>query len=276
MPPAKAKSEVIYKVRRKIMADIYWGQNAPAGKVRITHPNRDALLEEISDRLAKRQGFALATLNLDHCVKLRQNADFKAAYLHHSHVVADGNPIVWLSRLAGRPVDLVPGSELIAPLANIAAKHGVPVALFGSTPATLSATTTALKAAHPGLEIVAQIAPPFGFNPTSKEADELIARLGASGAGLCFLALGAPKQEIFAIHGSDALPVCGFVSVGAGLDFIAGSQQRAPRIVQRLALEWLWRLAGNPARLARRYGACFAILPGLVWTAQKNRRPRPD
>ncbi|WP_069301113.1 WecB/TagA/CpsF family glycosyltransferase [Neptunicoccus sediminis] len=258
------------------MADIYWGQNAPAGKVRITHPNRDALLGEISDRLAKRQGFALATLNLDHCVKLRQNPDFKAAYLHHSHVVADGNPIVWLSRLAGRPVDLVPGSELITPLADLAAKHGVPVALFGSTPDTLSATATALEAAHPGLEIVAQIAPPFGFDPTGEDAGELIAKLGASGAGLCFLALGAPKQEILAVRGAEALPACGFVSIGAGLDFIAGTQHRAPRIVQRLALEWLWRLAGNPGRLARRYGACFAILPELAWTARKDRPPQQN
>ena len=147
----------------------------------------------------------------------------------------------------------------------------MPVALFGSTPETLAAAATALEAAHPGLRVAAQIAPPFGFDPTGGQADALLADLGDSGARLCFLALGAPKQEVLALHAATALPQIGFVSIGAGLDFIAGSQNRAPAIVRKLALEWLWRMLGNPARLARRYGSCFAILPGLVRDARRDR-----
>ena len=252
------------------MADIYWGADEITDRVRITHPDRADLLAEVETRLAAGQGFTLATLNLDHCVKLRRDPAFRAAYLGHSHVVADGNPIVWLSRLAGRDIDLVPGSELIAPLADIAARKEVPVALFGSTPETLETAGAALEADHPGLKVVARIAPPFGFDPAGAQADALIAEIGASGAGLCFLALGAPKQEVLAARAGAALPGCGFVSIGAGLDFIAGTQVRAPALVRRLALEWLWRLVGNPARLARRYGACFAILPGLARDARRD------
>ena len=99
-----------------------------------------------------------------------------------------------------------------------------------------------------------------------------IARIGASGAGLCLLALGAPKQEIFAAHAAARLPRTGFMSIGAGLDFLAGTQTRAPAWMRRLAAEWLWRLAGSPRRMAGRYARCFAILPGEAARALRARR----
>lgn len=79
--------------------------------VRVTHPDAEAVLAAVEARLRAGQGFALATINLDHLVKLGRSAAFRAAYLAQDFVVADGNPIVWLSRLAGRPVRLVPGGR---------------------------------------------------------------------------------------------------------------------------------------------------------------------
>jgi len=92
-----------------------------------------------------------------------------------------------------------------------------------------------------------------------------------SGAGLVFLALGAPKQERLAARGRALQPELGFVSIGAGLDFLAGSQRRAPRLVRRLALEWLWRAGSDPKRLAGRYARCAAILPGHALRAWRMR-----
>ena len=87
----------------------------------VNFPTEAALLSDLEACLVRGQGFAIATLNLDHVVKLRRDPVFRAAYQAQSHVVADGNPIVWLSRLAGRrDVALVPGSELIAPVAALA------------------------------------------------------------------------------------------------------------------------------------------------------------
>ncbi len=241
--------------------------------VSITTPTRMALLAEIEGLLTACTGFALATLNLDHLVKLRRDPAFRAAYAAQSHVVADGNPVVWLQRLAGCPVELVPGSELIAPLVAMAARLGVPVALLGSTEATLALTSARLKADHPHLTIVACIAPPQGFDPTGPAGEAALSRLTATGARLCFLALGAPKQEILAARGHALLPEAGFVSIGAGLDFIAGTQKRAPVWVRRIAMEWAWRMALNPGRLARRYLDCALILPGLALAAWRARPP---
>lgn len=225
----------------------------------------------VEARLASGNGFALATLNLDHIVKLRRMPTFATAYAAQDFVVADGNPVVWLSRLAGRQVDLVPGSELVAPLAALAAGIGAPVALLGSTPEALDRAAERLEQGHPGLRIVARVAPPMGFDPEGPAAEDCFAELEASGTRLCFLALGAPKQEILAARGRQRLPGCGFVSVGAGIDFIAGTQRRAPRWVRAIAMEWLWRAAGNPRRLARRYLDCGLILPGLAWQAWRRR-----
>ena len=245
-----------------------------AAPVHVTHPDRAAFLGDLAGRMAARQGFCVATVNLDHIVKLRADPAFAAAYAAHSHVVADGNPIVWLSRLAGRHVDLIPGSEMIDPLCARAVAAGVGVAFVGSTEETLAAAAAALEARHPGLRVVRRIAPPFGFDPEGAEAGRIGADLAESGAGLCFLALGAPRQERLAARLQGEVPGCGFVSIGAGLDFIAGSQARAPAWVRRLALEWVWRLLGDPRRLAARYAACLAVLPGLAVRALRIRAGR--
>lgn len=251
-----------------------WRTESAADRVRVNAPSRAALLEALEDRLDRGAGFAVATLNLDHVVKLRRDPDFAAAYAAQTHVTADGNPIVWVLRLAGHAVELTPGSELVAPVAALAARRGVPVALFGSDQASLEAAARALQDRCPGLDVAACIAPPMGFDPQAPAADALMRDLHASGARIVFLALGAPKQEVFAARLLAAFPDMGALSIGAGLDFLSGRQTRAPWLARKLALEWAWRLASNPGRLWRRYRDCFIILPGLAATAVRLRRSR--
>lgn len=236
--------------------------------------SRDALLADIETRIAEGRGFTLATLNLDHVVKLRGDPTFRRAYGHHSHITADGRPVVWLSRLAGQQVDLIPGSELTEPVVALAARLETPIAFFGSTQEALDKAEAELLRRHPGLNVAVKIAPAMGFDPNGAAAAAAIEEIGASGARLCFLALGAPKQEVFAARAQTQLPMTGFLSFGAGLDFVAGTQTRAPKLFRVLALEWLWRLGSNPRRFARRYAACFAILPDLTWQAWTSRRSK--
>ena len=239
----------------------------------VTVPNRTALLADLRAHLAAGQGFSVATLNLDHVVKLARDTAFRQAYMAQSHVTADGNPIVWLARLAGqKDVELVTGSDLVAPVAALAAETGTPVALLGANDETLGAAADTWRARHEGLDVVLTHVPPMGFDPDGPEAEVAIAAIRDSGAKLVFLALGAPKQERFAARAQTELPGVGFLSSGASLDFVAGTQTRAPRWVRRLALEWLWRLISNPGRFLGRYAACFAILPGLVFRALNTRR----
>ena len=239
--------------------------------VNVNIANAAALLAQVKHRLAQRQGFALATINLDHLVKLARSAEFRASYAAHDLIVADGNPIVWLSRLARRPVSLVPGSDMVLPLAQAAAEAGVGVALIGSTEAALEAAGLHLMTTIPGLIVTLKIAPAMGFDPAGEEATRLLREIAARDIGLCFIALGAPKQEAFAARGRLLAPRTGFASVGAGLDFLAGTQNRAPKWVQAIAMEWLWRALSSPRRLIPRYAACAAILPGQIRAALKLR-----
>ncbi|MEM6941129.1 MAG: WecB/TagA/CpsF family glycosyltransferase [Pseudomonadota bacterium] len=219
------------------------------------------------------KGFSLATLNLDHLVKLPRDQSFAAAYQAHDLVVADGHPIVWLSRLAGRSIDLMPGSDIILPLCRLCAEMNVSIALVGSSEDALDGAARSLQNEIPKLKIGYLHAPPYGFDPEGAEADAIFDSLNASGTGLCLVALGAPKQEKFAVRGRRSAPGVGFVSIGAGLDFLSGHQIRAPKIMRMMAMEWLWRAAQSPTRMVPRYLKCFAILPSLIRQAIRQRTP---
>ncbi len=252
-----------------------WSETNTGKAIGVNVPDQVTLLDDIARRFEARQGFSVATLNLDHVVKLARDPDFRVAYGAHTHITADGNPIVWLSRLAGQSdVRLVPGSELVDPVVALASTKGVPVALFGTTDAALSDAATALEANHPRLEIVLKLSPPMGFDPEGADAEAAIETIKTSGARLVFVCVSAPKQEIFVAKAQRHLPEVGFLSVGAGLDFIAGRQNRAPVWAQKLAMEWLWRLLGNPRRFAARYGACIMVLPKMTLRALSSRLRR--
>lgn len=243
----------------------------PPHRIVVNMPDAGTLLSEVRHRLQTGEGFALATINLDHLVKLTRDPAFRSVYAAQDLVCADGNPIVWLSKLARKPVTLVPGSDMILPLAQQAARAGVPVALMGSTDESLAAASAALKERVSGLQISAVIAPPMGFDPTGEAARAILHQIDASGAKLVFVALGAPKQEAFAAFGRQITPGLGFASIGAGLDFLSGRQNRAPDWVKAIAMEWLWRMLSNPRRLAKRYLDCALILPGQAVNAFRQR-----
>ncbi len=204
------------------------------------------------------------TLNVDHVVKMRKHAIFREAYGRAGLITADGFPIVLACRLQGKRVSRVAGSDLIAPISAEAARAGKSIYLFGSSLQVLIKASRLHHERNAGLTIAGVFAPPQGFDPTSEDARRCIETIGNSGADLCFVALGAPKQELFADHGKTLLPNISFVCIGAGLDFIAGTQVRAPQWMQRWCLEWLWRAASDPQRLLYRYLLCVVALPGIL------------
>ncbi|WP_071675447.1 WecB/TagA/CpsF family glycosyltransferase [Nioella nitratireducens] len=240
-------------------------------RVWVTVTGWPQLQEKVRERFRAGQGFALATLNLDHLTKLRTPGPFRDAYAAQDFVTADGNPIVWCARLADQPVELLPGSDLILPLCRLAVEENVPLGLVGSTEDSLTGAADALRLRVPGLRIVSKVAPPMGFDPASAAADQILLGLSYAGVRLCFLALGAPKQEILAARGRAVVPEIGFASIGAGLDFLSGQQTRAPKWVRAVAMEWLWRLLSNPKRLATRYAMAFRDLPGHLWRSWRLR-----
>jgi len=211
----------------------------------------------------REKGFTFYTLNLDHVAKLRRNAAFRDAYRRADYVCADGWPIVWFAnRAAGRQVyERVAGADMIEPLMQTAAQRGLPVYLIGPSQKAQVAAISALLRRIPGLIVAGAEAPEINLEASDFDPLAMAARLRAGGARLCLVALGAPKQELFAAKLAAHCPTVGFLCVGAALDFIAGSARRAPPWMRRGGLEWLWRLAAEPRRLAPRYVAsAYALL----------------
>ena len=227
----------------------------------ITTPTLGVAIADAVSLARERSGFSLFTLNLDHLVKLRQSPAFQSAYRKAALVTADGAPVAWLSRQQSAGVERTTGADLLLPLITAAAHNDLPVYLFGSSDPVLDKSVAALeRRTHGRIRIAGVHAPSASFDPRGPEGDEAIARIKDSGAAVCFVALGAPKQEIFSVRAVEAGARCGFICVGAALDFIAGTQVRSPRIFQMTGMEWAWRLATNPRRLAIRYARCAHLL----------------
>jgi N-acetylglucosaminyldiphosphoundecaprenol N-acetyl-beta-D-mannosaminyltransferase len=208
--------------------------------------------------------FSVCTLNLDHVVKLQQQSDFRAAYQRAQFVTADGFPIVVLSRLLGTRITRTTGADLVEPLCRQARRKHLPIFMMGSNDRTLAITAQRLSERFRGLDVAGYYAPGENFEPYSREADVAIDRIRASGAKLCFVALGAPRQELFAARCLDELSGTGLLCIGAALDFIAGTQARAPSLPQKIGLEWAWRMLKEPRRLGPRYARCMATVPQLL------------
>jgi N-acetylglucosaminyldiphosphoundecaprenol N-acetyl-beta-D-mannosaminyltransferase len=232
------------------------------------HVNIASLTQAIGETIACARhgyGFTLFTLNLDHVVKLRWSPAFRAAYRRATYVSADGWPVAWLanrgrvSLLDGR-VRRTAGADLVEPLCEVAARRDIPLYVVGPGRGPQSAAIAALRRRYNGLRIVGAEAPRLAAGDPAFDHAALAARIAESGAKLCFICLGAPKQELLADALAPQCPEVGFVCVGAAFDFIADASLRAPPWMQRSGIEWLWRLAREPRRLAARYLVCAYIL----------------
>jgi N-acetylglucosaminyldiphosphoundecaprenol N-acetyl-beta-D-mannosaminyltransferase len=166
--------------------------------------------------------------------------------------VPDGMPLVWLMRrLVNSQQTRVYGPTLMLHLCAEAARLGVPVGLYGSSPKSIERLKTNLLSIFPALKIAYSFSPPF--HALFQTEDETIVRnINESGARILFVALGCPKQEQWmSEHSLVIKPI--MIGVGAAFDFHAGLVRQSPALLQYLGLEWLFRLCMEPRRLWKRY-----------------------
>jgi N-acetylglucosaminyldiphosphoundecaprenol N-acetyl-beta-D-mannosaminyltransferase len=177
-------------------------------------------------------------------------------------VVPDGQPVRWaLLGLYGKALpDRVYGPNLTLRVAQSFAERKLSIYLYGSKQATLSKFAENLIRSFPGLKIAGM--EPSKFRRLSEfERLELVDRIKASGADAIFLGLGCPRQEVWAYEYRNLLNLP-ILAVGAAFDFHAGTVPQAPKIMQDLGLEWLYRLMQEPMRLWQRY---VILNPLYVW-----------
>jgi N-acetylglucosaminyldiphosphoundecaprenol N-acetyl-beta-D-mannosaminyltransferase len=223
------------------------------GQIWIDALRFDEALTAIETLVSAGAGGAVFTPNVDHVVTAEDDVAFRQAYSDASLSLADGQPLVWSSRLLGTPLPAkISGSDLTWPLMERASRAGWRVFLLGAGPGVAERVAARL-AGELGVTIAGFDAPFIRLDAPSAETDAIVDRVRAARPDLVLVALGAPKQERWIHQVRNRLRPAVLVGVGASLDFIAGAIPRAPRWMSRLSLEWLYRLVREPRRLAYRY-----------------------
>jgi len=201
--------------------------------------------------LARRPPGLVVTPNVDHAVLLAKDPAFRRAYDAATLRLCDGAPLLALSRLCRRPLpERVTGADLMLDVCRLAAEQGLRVFVAGGAPDVLERGLQNLRRRFPELQVSGH-SPPLAFEGTIHDA-QLQKALRAAKPDVVMVCLGAPRAELWAAQHMRALPAV-YLCVGAAIDFAAGTRRRAPQLLQRLGLEWLYRLSQEPGRLWRRY-----------------------
>jgi N-acetylglucosaminyldiphosphoundecaprenol N-acetyl-beta-D-mannosaminyltransferase len=222
------------------------------GEVVVDAVTFDGALDAIEALVRDGRGGTVFTPNVDHVVIADEDERFRAAYAKVSLSLADGMPVLWASRLLKCPLpEKVSGSDLVLPLVRRAAERGWRVHLLGGGEGVAERVKVRLERDVPGINVVGTSSPRVNIDgPLDIAAVDAVR---ATKPELVFVALGAPKQEIWSEQARAALSPAVLVGVGGSFDFLVGEQKRAPAWMSRAGLEWLYRLGSDPKRLWRRY-----------------------
>lgn len=201
----------------------------------------------------ERRGFSVSALAVHGVMTGVLDRAHRARLNQLDLVVPDGQPVRWALNLVHRLRcrERVYGPSLMLTICARAAREELPIFLFGSRPEVLDRLSANLVARFPALRIAGARSSRFR-QLSEAENEEMLTEIRESGAAIVFVGLGCPRQEVWAFENRDALG-CPILAVGAAFDFHAGLLPQAPVRMQRLGLEWLYRLWHEPRRLWRRY-----------------------
>lgn len=223
----------------------------------------DGATRVITEWASESKGETVVVAPVSSLIMTHDNPDLRHAFDCASMITSDGMPIVWMRKLMGRQgATRLYGPDLMKHVCAECARRGISIGLVGGLPGRIDALKAELYRIAPGVAIAYDFSPPF----RALEDDEVrtIARKATdAGCGVIFVGLGCPKQEIFMERMRPYFRGVQ-IGVGAAFDFIPGYVRQSPPILQRMGLEWAFRVACEPRRLWRRYAT---TIPPFVWGA---------
>ncbi len=196
----------------------------------------------------------VVTPNVDHLVLCREVPAFRRTYDRAELILADGMPIVMLTRMLRLPLrHKVSGSDLVMPLLRAAGVHDLGVYILGTTEDAADEAIAKLADDIPKLRVVGRSSPWFKPDGDNAEVGKALRELDLAGADLVLVAFGSPKEGQLLDSFWEELPPACYLACGASIDFIAGRVPRAPTWLSKVGLEWVFRLVNEPKRLWKRY-----------------------
>ena len=210
----------------------------------------------------------VVTPNVDHMIRLADSPlAIRRAYDQADLKLCDSRVLARLASMVGVELSVVPGSDLTADLFRTGLRRGDRVCLVGGRPGD----GARLEALYPGITII-QHCPPMGLRNNPEARAAAVDAAVVAQARVTLFAVGSPQQELLACEMADRGDARGTgLCIGASTDFLLGTQRRAPRLVQRLGLEWSWRLLTDPRRLAHRYLVEGPVIFPMVWHWRRAR-----
>ncbi|HCI23267.1 MAG TPA: glycosyltransferase [Lachnospiraceae bacterium] len=221
-------------------------------KTNINVTNMSDTIKYIGGHLDDLRGKYICVSNVHTTVMSYENEEYRKIQNGAAMALPDGAPLSSYSRRKGyKQAQRVTGPDLMLELFAISKEKGYRHYFYGATEETLQSMKGVLERDYPGIQIAGMYAPPFRAL-TPQEDAQVVAKINESRPDFIWIGLGAPKQEEWMYQHMGQLQGV-LIGVGAGFDYLAGYIKRAPRWMQRMSLEWLYRLLQDPKRLWRRY-----------------------
>lgn len=221
-------------------------------KTNINVTDMERTLAYITAHIEELRGKYICVSNVHTTVMAYEDKYYRAVQNGAAMALPDGAPLSAYSRRKGfRDAGRVTGPDLMLEIFQISGEKGYRHFFYGSTKETLGRMRGTIAKDYPDMAVAGMIAPPFR-TLTSAEEEKVLEKINHAKPDFVWVGLGAPKQEewMYAHQGKiDAV----MIGVGAGFDYLAGDIRRAPRLMQKLSLEWLYRLMQDPGRLWKRY-----------------------
>ena len=251
------------------------GSTVPVGPMRITALSADELTHRLIGHSFGDKTHHLVTANAQFYVLAERNEAFRRCIGEAEYVCADGISVVMACKWLGKSsVSRVSGVDLIPLLCEQAAMLGLPIYFLGGQPGSAAQSASLMMEHYPGLKVAGVGCPPVGFQDSSEVLNEVLRSVEIAKPAIIFVALGAPHQEFFIQQHIRALNIPVALGVGGSFEMISGRVRRAPRWVRRSGLEWAYRWAQEPRRLAKRYlvGNTLFSLYVMRYLLSPNRR----
>ncbi len=209
----------------------------------------------------------IVTVNTEFVMAAQKNSEFRQTINSAALAVADGIGVVWATRFVGYPTpERITGTDILVALAKRCAEKGYRLYLLGAAPGIAEQAGLCLQALAPGL----QLAGTYAGSPAPTEEDAIIERIHAANTDILCIAYGAPAQDLWIYRNLSRLPAAIAMGVGGAYDFLSGRQRRAPQTMQRIGLEWLYRLYREPWRWKRMLAIPHFLLQVLLRGRKKH------
>lgn len=206
------------------------------------------------------------TPNVDQIVRMEWDDSFRKICEESELLLVDGHPLMWIAKWYGKPFkEKICGSDLVPILCERAAEKGYSVFFLGAAPGVAAQAAENMQKKIPTLKVAGTYSPPMGFEKDKIELEKINQMLLDSQADMLFVGMGVPKQDIFIYENMKKYKIPMSFSIGGTIDFIAGKQKRAPKWMNKIGLEWLYRLLQNPRRMFKRYMIDDMKILGLAW-----------